>query len=264
MPNVARVAEAGPEEALDRARALLRSAGRVVALTGAGVSAESGVPTFRGAGGLWKQFRAEDLATPVAFARDPRLVWEWYGWRRQAVSQCQPNAAHYALATASAAAPGFRVVTQNVDGLHADACRDGASPPLEIHGSLFRIRCTRCENRRADRSTIDATALETLPHCEACGAMMRPDIVWFGESLDGAILGEAMRLGSEAQVCLVIGTSAVVYPAAGLADLTRRQGGSVIEVNVAETPLTDAATVSLRGPAATIVPELLDAHRAPS
>ena len=243
--------------AVSRARSLLSDADRVVVLTGAGVSAESGVPTFRGSGGLWKQFRAEDLATPEAFARDPRLVWEWYGWRRSLVLECAPNAAHRALAAAAQRRPMFRIVTQNVDGLHAAAGVADAAPPLELHGSLFRIRCTRCRQRRDDRGAIDATSLETLPRCSECQALMRPDIVWFGESLDPAVLGEAIRLASTAAVCLVVGTSALVHPAAGLADLTRRGGGDVIEVNVADTPLTDVATVALRGPAATIIPEIL-------
>ena len=254
MPNAV---ERDSTRAMEVARALVRRAGRIVALTGAGVSAESGVPTFRGAGGLWKQFRAEDLATPEAFARDARLVWEWYGWRRSVVLSCAPNAAHRALASASATRPDFRVVTQNVDGLHA-AAGDGAAPlPLELHGSLFRIRCTACGVRQDDRTTIDATAIETLPHCDACGALMRPDIVWFGEPLDATVLDEAVRLASAADVCLVVGTSALVHPAAGLADLTRRGGGAIIEINVDSTPITDVATAVLRGPAAEIVPGLL-------
>ena len=248
----------GPSRvAVDHARRLLGDAARVVVLTGAGVSAESGVPTFRGTGGLWKEYRAEDLATPGAFARDPRLVWEWYGWRRSIVQQCAPNAAHVALAHAAARRDAFRIVTQNVDGLHVDAASSPAAHPLELHGSLFRTRCTRCGERRADRDAIDATSLETLPRCRACGALARPDIVWFGEPLDPGVLGEAMELASRADVCLVVGTSALVHPAAGLADLTRRAGGAVVEVNVADTPLTGGATVALRGPAAVLVPELL-------
>jgi NAD-dependent deacetylase len=246
---------------ISRARGILREAERVVALTGAGISAESGVPTFRGPGGLWKQYRAEDLGTPEAFARDARLVWEWYGWRRKIVMDCLPNAAHHALASAAAASPRFRIVTQNVDALHGAAQNGGAAPPLELHGSLFRVRCTRCGHRVDDRATVDATTLETVPHCAVCGALARPDIVWFGEPLDQEILGEAIRLASTAQVCLVIGTSALVHPAAGLADRTRRKGGAVIEVNVAETSLSEIATVALRGPAATLVPELLDRYR---
>ena len=242
---------------IDRARDLLRRAQRIVVLTGAGVSAESGVPTFRGDGGLWREYRAEDLATPQAFARDARLVWEWYGWRRSVVSSCTPNAAHHALAAASLAHADFRIVTQNVDGLHARASREPRAAPLELHGSLYRTRCTRCGHRWDDRSTIDATSREALPHCDACGALARPDIIWFGEALEEGVLGEAIRLASNADVCLVVGTSALVHPAAGLADLTRRNGGGVIEVNVADTPLTGSATVVLRGPAAEIVPDLL-------
>jgi len=243
--------------AVDRARRLLGEAERVVVLTGAGVSAESGVPTFRGPGGLWKEHRAEDLATPAAFARDPRLVWEWYGWRRRVVRQCMPNAAHVVLAAAASDRDRFRIVTQNVDGLHTAAASSPEASPLELHGSLFRTRCTRCGERRDDRADVDASSVETLPRCRSCGALARPDVVWFGESLDPAVLEEAVELASHAGVCLVVGTSALVHPAAGLADLTRRAGGDVIEVNVADTPLTGSATLSLRGPAAAIVPEIL-------
>ena len=245
---------------LERARAILRDARRIVALTGAGVSAESGVPTFRGDGGLWKTYHPEDLATPEAFARDARLVWEWYGWRRRVVAQCTPNAAHVALAHAARMSADFRIVTQNVDGLHGAAAGrvgESANLPLELHGALFRTRCTRCPERWVDRTPVDATARDTLPACAACGALARPDIVWFGESLDPDVIGEAAALASAAEVMLVVGTSALVHPAAGLADLTRRNGGRVIEVNVAATPLSRTAAVALRGPAAVIIPELL-------
>jgi len=254
---MSRAVEAPDTQPIDRARALLRGAHHVVVLTGAGVSAESGVPTFRGAGGLWRQYRAEDLATPHAFARDARLVWEWYGWRRTIVSGCAPNAAHHALAAAALSHADFRIITQNVDGLHARAAREPRAIPLELHGSLYRTRCTRCAHRWDDRSTVDATSGDTLPHCDACGALARPDIVWFGEALGDAVLGEAMTLAANADACLVVGTSALVHPAAGLADLTRRNGGSLVEVNVEDTPLTGSATVVLRGTAATIVPDLL-------
>jgi NAD-dependent deacetylase len=239
------------------ARDILRDASRVVVLTGAGVSAESGVPTFRGAGGLWKTYRAEDLATPEAFSRDPRLVWEWYGWRREVVATCEPNAAHRALAAATRTRETLRVVTQNVDGLHTVAAGGRGVPPVELHGSLFRTRCSRCDASWDDRDPVDASSMATLPRCETCGALARPGVVWFGEPLDPRVLGEAVRLASAADVCLVVGTSAVVHPAAGLADLTRRAGGGVIEVNVAETPLTGVATIAIRGTAASVIPELL-------
>src|SRR5687768_14977370 len=148
---------------MERARGIIRDAEHVVVLTGAGVSAESGVPTFRGTGGLWKQHRAEELATPRAFARDPRLVWEWYGWRRDLISQCVPNAAHHALATAARTHADFRILTQNVDGLHTAAASGERAMPVELHGSLYRVRCTACGTRRADRTPIDATSVDTLP-----------------------------------------------------------------------------------------------------
>jgi NAD-dependent deacetylase len=252
-----------------RARDLLARADAVVVLTGAGVSAESGVPTFRGSEGLWRSFRPEDLATPAAFDRDPRLVWEWYDWRRRRVLGCRPNAAHAALAMlALARPPSVRIVTQNVDGLHAVAAQDAAaaaSPPrdaepalpLELHGSLFRVRCTACRTRRAHVDAIDASSRDTLPRCDRCGALLRPDVVWFGETLDDAVLGEAMTRARSANLCLVVGTSAVVQPAASLALLTKQAGGHVIEVNPEPTPLTPFADVSLRATAADAVPEIV-------
>jgi NAD-dependent deacetylase len=245
---------------LDRARALVSRARRIVTLTGAGVSAESGVPTFRGHDGLWKTHRAEDLATPHAFARDPRLVWEWYGWRRRLVAQCKPNAAHVALARAAHDRPGVHIITQNVDGLHSVAAKEfpgTTERPLELHGALFRTRCTGCAVVWVDHAPIDATSRETLPSCPTCGSLARPDIVWFGESLDPAVIGAAVSHAEAADVILVVGTSALVHPAAGLADITRQAGGSVIEVNVEDTPLSRTAAVTLRGPAAVLVPLLL-------
>ena len=248
---------------LVHARALLDDANAVVVLTGAGVSAESGVPTFRGAGGLWKQFRPEDLATPQAFARDPCLVWEWYAWRRTLVAACAPNAAHRALAEWAIRRGTVTIVTQNVDGLHTRAARDASgsadpSPalPVEVHGSLLRDRCSGCD-ARSEAPPIDATSLATLPRCGRCGAMLRPDVVWFGEMLDEAVLAKADAAAAGADVCLVVGTSALVHPAASLPLRTRGAGGAIIEVNPEETPLTRAAVVSIRGSAAEIVPALM-------
>jgi NAD-dependent deacetylase len=253
-----------------RARDLVKRAGQVVVLTGAGVSAESGVPTFRGPEGLWENFRPEELATPSAFARDPRLVWEWYDWRRRRVLECRPNAAHLALA-ALALESGARacIVTQNVDGLHAVAAREVAdklaasaavaavAAPLELHGSLFRVRCIACGARRSHVEPIDTTSRESLPRCDGCDALLRPDVVWFGEPLDDAVLSEAIDRARTADVCLVVGTSAVVQPAAGLAMLTKRAGGCVVEVNPDVTPLTPFADVSIRSTAADAVPGLV-------
>lgn len=247
-------------------RQLLLDARRVVVLTGAGISAESGVPTFRGEQGLWRNFRPEELATPEAFARDPRTVWEWYHWRRHLVAQCVPNAAHHALVEFALDRPGVRLVTQNVDGLHARAAYDVAALrdptpalPLELHGNLFRDRCTSCdEHGDHDLELGDEGSEDTadLPSCSACGSLLRPDVVWFGEMLDPAVLGEAQRLAAEAEVCLVIGTSAVVHPAAGLANETKRRGGRVIEVNPEETPLSAIADCCVRSSATEAIPEI--------
>lgn len=252
--------------ALARGRDLLAGARSVVVLTGAGVSAESGVPTFRGDGGLWKSFRPEDLATPEAFRRDPRLVWEWYGWRRDLVGRCRPNLAHRAIAARALdpAGPPLAVVTQNVDGLHEVAARAAAGPgepaaalPLELHGSLFRCRCTRCGAHASGREPVDASSAATLPRCPRCEALLRPDVVWFGEALDPELWGRALAAAAAADVCVVVGTSALVHPAASLPLATARAGGVIVEVNPDPTPLTAAATVALRGAAGVLVPELL-------
>ncbi len=250
--------------ALEGARRLIQSARCIIVLTGAGVSAESGVPTFRGAEGLWRQFRPEELATPQAFARDRRLVWEWYAWRRERVMLCRSNAAHEALARLALDRGGVRIVTQNVDELHADAARSvaagrdpGAALPLELHGSLFRVRCTACGDRYPHRDPIDARSEETLPRCRRCGEIVRPDVVWFGESLDEDVLRSAFEAAAQADVCLVVGTSAIVQPAASIATVTRSSGGRIIEVNPEPTPLTAVADVSIRARAAEAVPEII-------
>jgi NAD-dependent deacetylase len=248
-----------------RARRLLGDAERIVVLTGAGVSAESGVPTFRGSGGLWKTRRPEELATPEAFARDPRLVWEWYAWRRTLLSECEPNGAHLALAGLALARRGTTLVTQNVDGLHHRAAEMAAAPdedpttgyPLEVHGAMHRDRCSRCGQRTPGRSDVDASSVATLPRCEACAGMLRPDVVWFGEALDPEVLGAAFEAARRADVCLVVGTSAVVYPAASVPEFTYQAGGIIIEVNPEPTPLTRMAAVTLRGPAGEVVPTVL-------
>jgi NAD-dependent deacetylase len=252
-------------DGLDRARSLVADAERIVVLTGAGVSAESGVPTFRGAGGLWKSHRPEELATPQAFARDPCLVWEWYAWRRAFVSECEPNDAHLALAGLALTHGRATLVTQNVDGLHhraADAMAARADPapgyPLEMHGAIHRDRCSACARRSPGRSDIDWGAPESLPRCEACGGLLRPDVVWFGEALDADVIGASFQAAREADVCLVVGTGAVVYPAASVPEVTLEAGGTIIEINPESTPLTALAAVSLRGLAGDLVPAVLE------
>jgi NAD-dependent deacetylase len=242
----------------------------ICALTGAGVSAESGVPTFRGEEGLWKTHVPEELATPQAFRRDPRLVWEWYGWRREKIGECRPNPGHQALAKLALGPKAVRLVTQNVDGLHEAAARaaagtDSPAPaiPLELHGSIFRVKCTSCTYRIPHRDPIRSETREALPTCPVCASLLRPDVVWFGESLDSRVLSEAFRVAREAEVCLVVGTSALVHPAASVPLATLEGGGAIIEVNPTETPLSDLAAVSLRGASGEILPRLVEGLAGP-
>ncbi|HET8548602.1 MAG TPA: NAD-dependent deacylase [Bryobacteraceae bacterium] len=232
-------------------RRWLQDAHSVCVLTGAGISAESGIPTFRGAAGLWRQFRAEDLATPEAFARDPKLVWEWYDWRRGLIAGAQPNPGHFALAQLEARAPQFTLVTQNVDGLHRLA---GSRDILEIHGSIWITRCTHCAiENRDERVPLP----ELPPRCGRCGALVRPGVVWFGEGLPRSIWDHAQQAAESAGVLLVVGTSAIVYPAASLVPLAKAAGARVIEINLDETPLSSCVDVSLRGPSGEILPQLI-------
>jgi NAD-dependent deacetylase len=231
----------------------LRVARRVVVLTGAGISAESGIPTFRDAmTGLWAHFRPEELATPEAFARDPKLVWDWYAWRRARVEEAEPNAGHRALVALERHVPEFLLVTQNVDGLHA---RAGSRQIVELHGNIMRSKCFDCD-QAADAVPAGT---ESPPRCTHCGGRLRPDVVWFGEMLPAQALGEAMRAATESDVFLSVGTSTVVEPAASLPFYALRGGASVVEVNPDPTPLTPHASFLLRGPAATVLPTLVAA-----
>jgi len=239
-------------ESVETAGARLRAARRIVALTGAGISAESGVPTFRGPGGLWRQYRAEDLATPEAFARDPRLVWEWYAWRRERIAPLRPNAAHAALVALEKRTPEFLLATQNVDGLHTAA---GSTRIVELHGTIWRLRCTSCDQARDDRSVPLA---EIPPRC-TCGALLRPGVVWFGEALPEEAVTVSFEAARAADVVLVVGTSSLVYPAAALPQAARAAGAFVVEINPEPTPLTPLADLSLRGPAAALLPAIVEA-----
>jgi NAD-dependent deacetylase len=235
---------------LEQPREWLRAAQSVAVLTGAGISAESGIPTFRGAGGLWKNFRAEDLATPEAFRRDPKIVWEWYNWRRQLIARARPNPGHVALVELEKRIPRFHLITQNVDGLHDLA---GSVRVLKLHGDIWQLRCTACGAAWQDRRA----AIPRLPPRCACGGMARPGVVWFGEALPEGAMEEAEHAAAGADVFLVVGTSAMVYPAAGLAPHARRAGAKVIEVNLEKTPFSGSVDCSLRGKAGEILPWLL-------
>ncbi len=235
---------------IEEVREKLRAAKKPVALTGAGVSAESGVPTFRGAEGLWRNYNPQELATPEAFERDPRLVWEWYDWRRSLISQISPNPAHYALAELERRSPAFTLITQNVDGLHRTA---GSGRVLEIHGSIWMVRCVECGNSSENRDV----PISILPRC-SCGGLLRPGVVWFGESLPEELIYKAFEAASSADLILVIGTSGVVQPAASLATRARQEGAFVVEINPEATPLSEVADCSFNDKAGELVPKLLD------
>ena len=231
------------DDAIVRLGQLIEASHRITVVTGAGVSAASGVPTFRGAGGLWRTFRAEELATPSAFRRDPQLVWEWYEWRRGIISGCQPNAAHRAIAAWSRR-PGFTLITQNVDGLHE---RAATANVLRYHGSIWRLRC--CADCGQPEWEDRRTPLPHLPpSCPACGALARPGVVWFGEPIDPAVAAAA-EAASACDLFLSIGTSSVVHPAAAILGMARRHGATTVEINPDATPSSESVDLVIRLPA---------------
>jgi NAD-dependent deacetylase len=233
--------------------AALRSARFIAAITGAGISAESGLATFRDAQtGLWARFDPRELATPSAFARNPKLVWDWYAWRREHVAAARPNAGHLALAELERRVPEFALVTQNVDGLHQ---RAGSRNTIELHGNITRVKCSR-EGALVDRWE---ELRDAVPRCTNCGALLRPDVVWFEEMLPEQALAAAADPVRRCNVLLVVGTSAEVYPAAALPALARRSGAIIVEINPNATPLSATANYVLRGAAGVVLPALLGA-----
>jgi len=243
---------------LAEAAKLLARSRFAIAFTGAGISSESGVPTFRGKNGLWKTYRAEELATPEAFRKDPHLVWEFYKWRMQKIIRANPNPAHYALAELEMMGILKAVITQNVDDLHTEA---GTGNLIELHGNIFRVRCTSCSYREnlKESGRLDEFLKERgLPKCPRCGSLLRPDVVWFGEPLSRKALEESFKLAERADLVLVVGTSGVVYPAAYIPHVVKEHGGKVIEVNTERSGITPIADVFLRGKAGEIMERLLD------
>jgi len=242
------------EDPIDRLARRLREAKRLTVVTGAGVSAASGIPTFRGPGGLWRSFRPEELATAEAFERDPKLVWEWYAWRRGLVAEARPNRAHEVLAAWSRGRfPTFRLVTQNVDGLHERAGTEGV---IRFHGSLWEVSCSdRCAAAPA-RWPDDSTFAALPPRCPHCGGLLRPGVVWFGEPIDAGVL-EAAGEALDCDVCLAVGTSALVYPAAGLVTAAGARGAFTAEINPEATPASGAVDLAIAGPAEEVL-DLLD------
>jgi NAD-dependent deacetylase len=229
----------------------LTLASPVAVLTGAGVSAESGVPTFRGEDGLWENYRAEELATPGAFERDPATVWRWYDYRRQVITAREPNPAHHAITRLDERFADFLLITQNVDGLHA---RAGTGRIAELHGNIFRVRCTR-DGEISEN--LEVPLAEIPPRCK-CGSLLRPDVVWFGEGLPRLEFDMAFSAAEACKLMLVVGTSGVVQPAASIPLVAAQTGALVIEVNPDPTPITALADIHLRGKAGEVLPGLVD------
>lgn len=231
----------------------LRAAKSITVLTGAGISAESGIPTFREAKtGLWVNYRPEDLATPEAFQKAPELVWKWYNWRRSLIDRAMPNAGHRALVELEKRTPQFSLITQNIDGLHQLA---GNTQPIELHGNIFRVRCTG-ENVVFENPCDTG---EMLPHCPSCGGLLRPDVVWFGEKMPGNALDKAVAASEACDLFLSVGTSALVEPAASLPFLALRRSASLVEINPEATPLTVYAKYYFPSNAGAALPALVRA-----
>ena len=232
---------------------ILKSAESITVLTGAGVSAESGIPTFRDAlTGLWSQYDPEELATPEAFLRNPKLVWDWYAHRREMVQALKPNAGHYALAELQELVPSLKLITQNVDGFHQLA---GSGDVTELHGNITRVRCFDYGHSAETWATDSALP----PSCVECGGMLRPDVVWFGESLSRANLDAAAEAASTCHVFFSVGTSSLVYPAAALPQLAIQEGATFIEINPNRTPLTDYADFVISADSGTALPAIVAA-----
>jgi NAD-dependent deacetylase len=234
---------------LSEARLALQNATRIAVLTGAGVSAESGIPTFRSNGGSWNQYRFEDLATPEGFARDPKFVWQWYEERRRGIAGAQPNPGHHALVQLEQRADKFTLITQNVDGLHDIA---GSKNVVKLHGDIWIVRCLACRKERVERAELN----DLPPRC-SCGGMLRPGVVWFGEMLPEGAMERANEAVRNAEVFIVAGTSAQVYPAAGLIPFAIENGATVIEINPEATGFSGDVTFALRGTSAEILPQLI-------
>lgn len=234
----------------ERLRQVLGQAGSVCALSGAGVSAESGVPTFRGKEGLWKKFKPEDLANFASFIKNPELVWEWYSYRRKLINEVSPNPGHVALARMQELVPDFTLVTQNVDNLHA---RAGSRNVVELHGNIMRSYCLKC-GLFAGESLPESLA--GIPRCEHCGGMLRPDVVWFGELLPEGAFQKAVEAARRCDLFLSVGTSGIVHPAASIPRIARESGAYVVEINPEYTDLSPGMNETLLGPSGTVLPTL--------
>ena len=240
---------------LEEASVLLKHARSVFVLTGAGISAESGVPTFRGKDGLWKNHSAEQLATPGAFAENPHLVWEWYHWRQDLILRAKPNPGHHALVEIEQIVERFLLLTQNVDDLHF---RAGSKNVLELHGNIFRTRCSDCGKK--EKIMNGARFVESLPRC-SCGGVLRPDVVWFGELIPSDVWRDSLRFLSSVDLALICGTSGVVWPAAAIPGIACERGVKTIEVNLEPTAISNIVDVSIMGKSGDTLPELVKRSR---
>jgi len=236
---------------LDQVVKAIHKSSSVAVLTGAGISAESGVPTFRGQQGLWKQYRPEQLATMEAFRANSKLVWEWYNWRRELIAGTKPNPGHYAIRDMAELFDDFTLITQNVDNLHRLA---GSTRILELHGNIYRNKCADCNRPMTSEQDIEPDALSV---CTTCGGPVRPDVVWFGESLPVDVIEEACAVSERVEVFFSIGTSALVHPAASLPQIAKRRGATLIEINPEPTPLSAYADFSFLAKSGEILPELV-------
>ena len=240
------------KERIDRARQRIARARSIFVLTGAGVSAESGIPTFRGNDGLWKNYSATDLATPRAFEKDPQLVWDWYHWRQRIITRAEPNPAHTAIVTLEHHTTGFLLLTQNVDGLHR---RAGSRNVLELHGNIFRARCLSCGSAM-DHTPPREDEEPELPRC-GCGGLLRPDVVWFGETIPQDIWHTALQFLEHTRIAIICGTSGIVWPAAAIPQIARQAGITTIEVNLEPTSISSMVDFSLTGKAGELLPHLI-------
>ncbi len=238
------------KNAIDIVSKKIKEVKSLTIISGSGISAESGIPTFRGKEGLWKKYRAENLATPRAFYSNPELVWEWYNWRREIISDKKPNPAHEACVELEKKfGSSFHIITQNVDGLHQEA---GSRNVIEVHGSLWRTKCTNCGNLSINREKLD-----NHPKCNLCNGLLRPDVIWFGESLDEDVVLKAFNTIFASEMVIIVGTSGVVYPAAQFGSTAKDNGSYLVEINLDETPNSDQMDISIRGKAGEILPSIV-------
>ena len=238
---------------IDRLRKEIFSLDSLLVLTGAGVSQESGIPTFRGKDGLWRKYDATQLATPYVFENDPKLVWEWYNWRREIILKAKPNPAHYGIKMLEEIIPEFLLATQNVDNLHQEA---GSKKVLELHGNIFRTKCTGCGKIEFEKKVFAEEELP--PKCNNCNFLLRPDVVWFGEPLNERVVSKVMEFASKCSGILVVGTRGVVYPAALIPYIVKESKGKVFEINLEPTPISEISDISIFGKAGEIFEKMIN------